>query len=67
MGKGGNVTQQLKKKKITTAIGRAMQSCKTLDVNVDDLFREVTKMVTSAKGAQREVQNFMFVGKTPFG
>jgi len=27
------------------AIGRAMESCKTLDVNVDDHFREVTKMI----------------------
>ena len=54
-------------KKIETAIGRTMQTCKTLGVNIDDHFREVTKMVTSAKGAQREVQNFMFVGKTPFG
>ncbi len=44
-----------------------MQTCKTLGVNIDDHFREVTKMVTSAKGAQREVQNFMLVGKTPFG
>ena len=41
------------------AIGRAMESCKTLGVNVDDHFREVTKMITLAKGAQREVQDFM--------
>ncbi|MCR4878567.1 MAG: hypothetical protein K5901_04565, partial [Bacteroidales bacterium] len=27
-----------------TAIGRAMQTCKTLGVNIDDHFREVTKM-----------------------
>ncbi len=27
------------------AIGRAMESCKTLVINVDDHFREVTKMV----------------------
>ena len=27
------------------AIGRAMESCKTLGINVDDHFREVTKMV----------------------
>ena len=44
-----------------------MQTCKTLGVNIDDHFREVTKMITLAKGAQREVQDFMFVGKTPFG
>ena len=28
-----------------TAIGRAVDSCKSLNVNVDDHFREVTKMV----------------------
>lgn len=41
------------------AIGRAMEACKTLGVSVDDHFREVTKMITLAKGAQREVQDFM--------
>ena len=41
------------------AVGRAMESCKTLGVNVDDHFREVTKMIALAKGAQREVQDFM--------
>ena len=41
------------------AIGRAMESCKTLGVNVDDHFREVTKMIALAKGARRKVQDFM--------
>ena len=41
------------------AIGRAMESCKTLGVNVDDHFREVTKMVQVGSGSQREVQDFM--------
>ena len=41
------------------AIGRAMESCKTLGINVVDHFREVTKMIALAKGAQREVQDFM--------
>ena len=41
------------------AIGRAMQSCKTQGVNIDDHFREVTKMIDIAKGAQRPVQDFM--------
>jgi hypothetical protein len=27
------------------AVGRAIESCKTLEINVDDHFREVTKMV----------------------
>ncbi|MCR4812143.1 MAG: DNA damage-inducible protein D [Bacteroidales bacterium] len=41
------------------AIGRAMESCKTLGVNIDDHFREVTKMVQLGSGSQREVQDFM--------
>ena len=41
------------------AVGRAMESCKTLKINIDDHFREVTKMIALAKGAQREVQDFM--------
>ncbi len=41
------------------AVGRAMESCKTLAVSIDDHFREVTKMIALAKGAQREVQDFM--------
>ena len=41
------------------AIGRAMESCKTLGINVDDHFRDLTKMIALAKGAQREVQDFM--------
>ena len=41
------------------AIGRAMESCKTLGINVDDHFREVTKMVNLGSGSQREVQDFM--------
>ena len=46
-------------KKIATAIGRAMQSCKTLGVNIDDHFREVTKMVKLGSGAEREVKDYM--------
>lgn len=41
------------------AIGRAMESCKSLNVNVDDHFREVTKMIPTAKGAHRPIQDFM--------
>lgn len=41
------------------AVGRAMESCKTLVINVDDHFREVTKMVQLGSGSQREVQDFM--------
>ena len=41
------------------AIGRAMQSSKSQGINIDDHFREVTKMIDIAKGAQRPVQDFM--------
>jgi len=41
------------------AIGRAMESCKTLGISIDDHFREVTKMIALAKGAQRDIQDFM--------
>ena len=41
------------------AIGRAMQSCKSQGISIDDHFREVTKMIDLAKGAQRPVQDFM--------
>ena len=41
------------------AIGRAIESCKTLGVSVDDHFRKVTKMVQLGSGSQRDVQDFM--------
>ena len=41
------------------AIYRAMESCKTLGINIDDHFREVTKMVQLGSGSHREVQDFM--------
>lgn len=41
------------------AINRAIDSCKTQGVSVDDHFREVTKMVSLGSGAQRTVQDFM--------
>ena len=41
------------------AISRAIESCKTLKVNVYDHFREVTKMVLLGSGSQRKVQDFM--------
>lgn len=41
------------------AINRAIDSCKTQGVSVDDHFREVTKMVSLGSGAQRQLQDFM--------
>ncbi|SDB77000.1 hypothetical protein SAMN05192581_101579 [Bacteroides ovatus] len=37
------------------AIGRAVDSCKSQNINVDDHFREVTKMVVLGSGAKREM------------
>ena len=37
----------------SVVIGRAMESCKILGISIDDHFREVTKMIVLAKGAQR--------------
>ena len=41
------------------AIGRAVESCKSQGISVDDHFREVTKMIILAKGALREVTDYM--------
>lgn len=41
------------------AVNRAMESCKSQKVNLDDHFREFTKMVGLGSGARREVKDFM--------
>lgn len=41
------------------AIKRAVESCRSQNINIDDHFREVTKMVHLGSGSQREVQDFM--------
>lgn len=41
------------------AIHRAIDSCKAQCINVDDHFREVTKMVELGSGSKREIMDFM--------
>ena len=40
-------------------IARAIESCETSGINVPDHFREVTKLITAGKGAQRPIKNYM--------
>ncbi|MDR0619904.1 MAG: hypothetical protein LBG17_08410 [Bacteroidales bacterium] len=40
-------------------IQRAVESCKTQGINVDDHFRDLTKMVELGSGAKREVEDCM--------
>ena len=42
------------------AISRAIASCKSQNVNVDDQFSEVTKNVPIGSGNNRPVKNFIF-------
>ncbi|MDE6423574.1 MAG: DNA damage-inducible protein D, partial [Muribaculaceae bacterium] len=41
------------------AINRAIDSCISQSINVDDHFREVTKMVKLGSGAQRPINDYM--------
>lgn len=43
----------------TEAIKRAVESCKTQGISIDDHFREVTKMVELGSGAKRSIEDFM--------
>lgn len=40
-------------------IKKAIQSCENIGISIDDHFREVTKMINLAKGAKREIQDYM--------
>jgi DNA-damage-inducible protein D len=41
------------------SIQRAVDSCKTQNINVNDHFREVTKMIELGSGAKREVSDYL--------
>ncbi len=43
----------------TVAISRAVESCKSQGINVDDHFREITKMVSLGSGSERSVKDYM--------
>ena len=43
----------------SVAIKRAIESCNTQGINVNDHFREFTKMVQLGSGSQRSVQDYM--------
>ena len=36
-----------------------MESCNSQNINVDDHFREVTKMVKLGSGSEREIKDYM--------
>ena len=38
-----------------SVIGRAIDSCKSQNISMDDHFREVTKMVSLGSGSEREI------------
>lgn len=42
-----------------SSIGRAIDSCKTTGVNMEDHFRDTTKMIALGKGGQRAVKDYM--------
>ncbi len=41
------------------AIGRAVESCKSQNINVDNHFREVTKMVSLGSSSERPIKDYM--------
>ena len=43
------------------AIGRAVYSCKLQNINVDDHFREATKMITLGSFGKSEITDYMLI------
>jgi len=41
----------------TNAINKAKKACENAQANIDDHFRDITKMINIAKGAQRDVED----------
>lgn len=54
-----NVLGYARWENFVVAINRAMESCKTQNISIDDHFREVTKMVLLGSNAERNVKDFM--------
>ena len=43
----------------SVAIERAKQSCRSQNINIDDHFRDVTKMVSLGSGSEREINDVL--------
>ena len=54
-----NVLGYARWENFVVVINRAMESCKTQNISIDDHFREVTKMVLLGSNAERNVKDFM--------
>lgn len=54
-----NVLGYAKWENFAVAINRAVESCNAQNVNVDDHFRELRKMVQIGSGSRREIKDFM--------
>lgn len=54
-----NVLGYARWENFVVAINRAMESCKTQNISIDNHFREVTKMVVLGSNAERNVKDFM--------
>jgi DNA-damage-inducible protein D len=51
-------------KNFIETIKRAIISCQTASYNPNDHFRDVAKMITTSKGAERPIEGFMLTRYT---